>query len=261
MDPDRVLVGLADAEHPAVPPAAPDRPADLVGERLVGRPARRPAPGRWRSRRSGPSRRIAARNEAIACSNRRSIRSMNPSNGISPVGGQVGRRPGGVAVDRVQEHRGADPLVEVLGPWRNASRSSHARRTSSVDAPAISSPDRAVADRRVGAGDGLDQERFRAGVMAVPVGTISADSDRRRVRRAIGPRSAGRSAPHVAAVLLDPDDRLEQPGEHPLAVDAGQGQGDLGLDDAELDAQVVPGRRGSPGPGTSRGGPGRSARS
>ena len=40
--------------------------------------------------------------------------------------------------------------------------------------------------------------------------------------------------------LLDPGDRLQQHGEHPVAVDAGQRQGDLGLDEAELHAEVVP---------------------
>src|SRR5207244_2485972 len=42
-------------------------------------------------------------------------------------------------------------------------------------------------------------------------------------------------------ILLNPDDRLQQGREHPLAIDAGQGQGDLGLDDAVTDAQVMPG--------------------
>ena len=49
---------------------------------------------------------------------------------------------------------------------------------------------------------------------------------------------------HRGAVLLDPDDRFEQEGQDPLAVDAGQRQGDLGLDHAELDAEVVPGAAG-----------------
>src|SRR5262249_4792822 len=40
--------------------------------------------------------------------------------------------------------------------------------------------------------------------------------------------------------LIDPHDRLEEPREHPLAVDASQSQGNLGLDDSELDAEVMP---------------------
>ena len=36
MNPDRVLVDAADAEHPAVPLAAPDRPPHLVGQGLEG---------------------------------------------------------------------------------------------------------------------------------------------------------------------------------------------------------------------------------
>ena len=47
-----------------------------------------------------------------------------------------------------------------------------------------------------------------------------------------------------AAVLLDPDDRFEQSGEHLLAVDARQRQGDLGLDEAELHSHVMPGPAG-----------------
>ena len=45
-------------------------------------------------------------------------------------------------------------------------------------------------------------------------------------------------------ILLDPDHRFEQEGQDLLAVDAGQGQRDLGLDDAELDSQVKPGPTG-----------------
>ena len=44
--------------------------------------------------------------------------------------------------------------------------------------------------------------------------------------------------PSVAR-LLDADDRFEQAGEHPFAVDARQGNGDLGIDDAVLEADVV----------------------
>ncbi len=67
----------------------------------------------------------------------------------------------------------------------------------------------------------------------------------RRAGTSAGPRSASR-------VLLDPDDRFEQEGQDPLAVDAGQCQGDLGLDHAELDAEVEPGARGFRARGTAR---------
>ena len=60
-------------------------------------------------------------------------------------------------------------------------------------------------------------------------------------------------------VLLDPDDRFEQDGEDLLAVDPGQGQGDLGLDDAEFDAEVVPRPAGLEGQVLLAHGPGRSA--
>ena len=51
-------------------------------------------------------------------------------------------------------------------------------------------------------------------------------------------RSGGRD--HRGAALLDPDDRLQEQGEDALAVGAGEGQGDLGLDHAELDPEVEP---------------------
>src|SRR5262245_13518830 len=43
----------------------------------------------------------------------------------------------------------------------------------------------------------------------------------------------------VGAVLLDPDDRLEQARKHPLAVHPRQCQGDLGLHETKLHPQVV----------------------
>ncbi len=89
-EPDRVLAHLPDPEHPPVPPAAPDRPPDLIGQRLVRHPlvSLRQRAGHRPVR--SPRFRIAARNAAIACSNRRSIRSVNPSNGITPLAGRSG---------------------------------------------------------------------------------------------------------------------------------------------------------------------------
>ena len=111
MEPDRVLVDLADPEHPAVPLAAPHRPADLVGERLIGdllvglshalaidpfgpRPDRRPERG---------DRLLEAPLHQV----------MKPWNGITPPVREVGRILEPIAIDGVKEHRRPDPLVEV----------------------------------------------------------------------------------------------------------------------------------------------------
>ena len=61
-------------------------PIAAPGRRGPGRRrARRPGPGRWQMAPLGPSRRMASRKAAIACSYRRSIRSWNPAKGIRPV--------------------------------------------------------------------------------------------------------------------------------------------------------------------------------
>ncbi len=219
VDPERVLVDLADPEHPAVALAAPDRPADLVGQGLEGDllVGLRQRAG---DRAVGP---VAAaspsRNAAIACSNRRSIRSLKPSNGISPVPGRSGGLLDVVAVDRVQEQRGPDPLVEVLatpGGTARAPRRPGASRPGRAAGDQLA--DRAVAERRVGAGDRLDQERAAVDMVGIRAPGMDDGPDRRIAARRLG----------VAAVLLDPDDRFEQHGEDPLAVDARPGPGRSG---------------------------------
>ena len=82
-----MLVGLPDPEHPAVAPAAPDR-CRTWSARVAKATCSYACASALASAPFGPSRRTAARNEAIACSNRRSIRSMKPSNGIFPVAGR-----------------------------------------------------------------------------------------------------------------------------------------------------------------------------
>src|SRR5215208_1740605 len=109
--------------------------------------------------------------------------------------------------------------------WRNRSRSSQAASTSAVGAPAI----RSRTERLRTAGSGLVMVAIRV----VPRGCMGRLGSRRCPSGARG-----------AEVLLDPHDRLEQPGEHPLAVDPRQGQGDLGLDEPVLDPEVVPGPAG-----------------
>ena len=89
------------------------RIADLIGERLIGELGKR-SPGALAMAPSGPPGPISSRNAAIACSNRRSIRSVKPLNVDLPRPRQVGRLLDDVAVDRLEEHQGADALVEVL---------------------------------------------------------------------------------------------------------------------------------------------------
>ena len=101
-------------------------------------------------------------------------------------------------------------------------------------APRDQLADRAVAEGRIGVGDRLDQEL--AGCATWPTSRFGE-------RPAGTPTNGDRG---VRGVLLDPDDRFEQEGQDLLAIDTRQCQGDLGLDDAELDSQVEPGAHGFP---------------
>ena len=119
VDPDRVLVHGADAEHPAVPLAAPDRPADLVGQGLVGDPLVGLGQGTG-DRAVDPvaGDRLAERGDRLLEPPLHQVGEAGKRD--RPAGGDVRGVLDPEPVDRMEEDRGADPLVEVpgVGPER-----------------------------------------------------------------------------------------------------------------------------------------------
>ncbi len=156
VDPDRMLRDLTDPEHPAVPPGAPDRSADLVGERLVGDPLVDLGQGA-EDRAVGT---VVLERGSERCDGLLEPPLHQVGETFErdhPAGREVGRVLEPVAVDRVQEDRGADPLVEV--PRVAAERLEVVASLEDVGGREAGEEilDRAVADARLGAGDGLDQ--------------------------------------------------------------------------------------------------------
>ena len=113
MDTQRMLVDAADPEHPAIALAAPDRPPDLVGQGLKG------------DLLVGLGQRAADRSAGpilFECASERGDRLLVPP--VHHVHEAIERdQPGGpdrrvfldvVAVNRVQEQAGSNPLVQVL---------------------------------------------------------------------------------------------------------------------------------------------------
>ena len=252
-----MLVGLPDPEHPAIARAAPDRAPHLVGQRLirdllVGL-------GQGAGDRAVRARRVAcaSRNDAIACSNRRSMRSWNPSNGMMPRRAEPGRLLQG---DSGRSRAG----TSRRGPARRGSPSPggipRARRRRR--GPRRRRPPRSARAPNDPGPPGRRSVIVSISRSAVRFPTRHADIPLDRSRE--GTMTRGSNDRTIAAsglVLLDAHDRFQQGGEHPLAVDARQREGDLGLDAAEFDAEVVPRASGLQGQVASRAGPGRSARS
>ena len=220
MDAQGMLVRAADPEHPPVALTAPDRSPDLVGQVLEGdllvglRQALQMAP-------LGPSRRIASRNAAIACSYRRSIRSRNPAKGISPDAANLRGVLDLVAIQGVEEQRSPDPLVEVARASCGSARAPR-RRVASPSRLAVAISSRIERSRTDGSAWVIVSMR------SSPTGDGLAVLDSRGDKTS-GPPMGCRTG-LSRRVLLDPDDRLQQQREDPLPVGAGQGQGDLGLD-------------------------------
>ncbi len=196
MKPDGMLVRPSDPEHPAVAPAAPDRAPNLVGEgrkrhlfvrlrQCAGQCPVRPVPARFRGAERGDRLLEPALHQV-----------HEPVERDLARGGQVGRLLERVAVDGMQEHRGADPLVQVLGALAKRLDLLAGQEDLGGRCAGDQGADRAVAQVRVGAGDGLDQKpsarRHGLPGSVLPWGM---------------PATLARGG--VRAVLLDPDDRFE----------------------------------------------------
>ena len=212
------------------PTAAPGRPGS--GRRS----ARRPAPARWQIAPLGPSRahRVEERGDRLLEPALHQVHEAGERD--QPRAADRRRRPGSRSGRaRAGTARRGPARTGSRARRRNCSSSSQASSFSARLARATSS--RTERSRIAGSGSVIVSIRSWPSLQTwsddqcVPV---EGDSRSARSRRRAS----------ACDVLLDPDDRFEQEGEDLLAVDAGQGQGDLGLDDAELDAQVVPGAAG-----------------
>ena len=208
--------GVADAEHPLVAAHRADAAPHLVGQRLEAPGRGRRPPGRCRAASLGPLRRAARRGTrrsprrtAAAAGGRSPRTGCSPAAGASaearPAGGSGGSRRGRTGPGRAR--RGC----------RSARGSARGRRTRRAGAPP-------AAPRRASS-----SERSRtAGSAAVMIVVSLA-----------GPLD-GSSCGHRLRGQLALRQQLDQARQDLLAVVAVQRQGELGDQQAVLDADVVP---------------------
>ncbi len=155
-DPQRMILGMPDAEHPAIARDAADTASHLIGERLEGELVVR------LSQRAG--RRFA---RAVSC--------LSLQKGVDRLGeapfeqmmvtvernSSVGRRRQRprqvITVDRRQEEERAHPVVEVVAATPEAIESLDMRQQLVGRCVAADGIERTVADRRIVADDDLDQ--------------------------------------------------------------------------------------------------------
>ena len=135
-----------------------------------------------------------------------------------------------VAVEGVEEQRGPDPLVEVLAALAERLQLLAGQRASRRG-------------WRLAIRSRTERSRIAGSeLVIVSIRVLPSEAMVVSPARSEG-RSASRQRPGAGqrrAFCSTRIERFEQDGEDLLAVDAGQRQGDLGLDHAELDAQVEP---------------------